>query len=303
MSAVRQSVFSLTLAAAVFAGEAEAEPVALASAKTVSLSTNLMPPLPQMSSPVAYFRRLLLMSPVERNQSLTNKAPEIRARIMAKVREYQALGPDERELRLQATELRWYLTPLMRTPAENRPASLESVPAELRDLVQARLAQWDLLPPSLQQEFLANDQTLRYFARLESKTNSLASTPEQQRIAEQFNQFFELTPEEKQRTLGVLSGAERVEMEKTLKAFDQLPVRQRVLCIRNYAKFTGMTGAERTEFLKNAESWSRMSPTERQAWRDLVARVPLWPPTPAPMAPPLPPSAPQKSARTNMATN
>jgi len=34
------------------------------------------------------------MSPVERNQSLTNRPPEVRARILAKVREYLALGPD-----------------------------------------------------------------------------------------------------------------------------------------------------------------------------------------------------------------
>jgi len=58
------------------------------------------------------------MSPAERNHSLTNRTPEARARILAKVREYQVLGPDERELRLRATELRWYLTPLLRGHAE-----------------------------------------------------------------------------------------------------------------------------------------------------------------------------------------
>ena len=37
---------------------------------------------------------------------------------------------------------------------------------------------------------------------------------------------------------------------------------------------------EQAEFLKNAERWSQMSPAERQAWRDLVANVPQWPPLP-----------------------
>jgi len=83
------------------------------------------PPLPPLApSPVTFFRELLAMSPAERNNSLTNRTPEARARIMAKVREYQKLAPDERELRLRATELRWYLTPLFRTaPADREPSS------------------------------------------------------------------------------------------------------------------------------------------------------------------------------------
>jgi hypothetical protein len=63
-----------------------------------------------------------------------------------------------------------------------------------------------------------------------------------------------------------------------------------------------MNGAERAEFLKNAESWSKMSPRERQTWRDLVSHVPLWPPAPPPVMPPLP-HAPPKIPRANMATN
>ena len=35
---------------------------------------------------------------------------------------------------------------------------------EMGDLVKSRLAQWDLLPPPLQQEFLANEKTLHYLA-------------------------------------------------------------------------------------------------------------------------------------------
>ena len=97
---------------------------------------------------------------------------------------------------------------------------------------------------------------------------------------EQFNQFFELTPAEKSQTLNTLSDAERAAMAQTLAAFEKLPAKQRLQCTRNYAKFTGMSGPERAEFLKNAERWSQMSPKERQSWRDLVAHVPMMPPMP-----------------------
>lgn len=260
--------------------------------------------MPQTQSPVTFFRQLLAMNPVERNNSLTNRLPETRARILAKVHEYQALSPDERELRLRATELRWWLTPLLHTSPINREPRLTQVPDDLRGLVQSRLTQWDLLPPPLQQEFLDNDKALHYFARVETN-NVVAATPEQRQISDQFNQFFEFTPKEKQQTLATLSESERAQMEKTLKTFEQLPPQQRMQCVRNYAKFAGMSNPERAEFLKNAEHWSQMSPQERQSWRDLVAHVPLWPPLPPPSVPAnlMPPMIQPKAYKPSMATN
>jgi hypothetical protein len=269
-------------------------PAPVVSAHTVSTS---MPPQPKLQSPVTFFRQLLALSPAERNAALTNRPPEARAKILAKVREYLALDPDERELRLCATELRWHLTPLMRLAPAERETRLAQVPDDLQDIVKSRLSQWDLLPPPLQQELLANDKPLRYFAAVEA-TNSAALTPEQQKVSAQFNQFFALTPAEKKKTLATLSAPERAAMEKTLKSFENLPPSQRLLCLRNYAKFAEMKPAERTEFLKNAETWSRLSPTERQTWRDLVARVPIMPPMPqANVIPPIMPPMPGKLPR------
>jgi len=303
MTGLRQFILGLAVIATAFSASAQ-NPPAPVPANFSSSTTNLIPLIPRPQSPVNYFRQLLAMSPVERNNSLTNRPPGTRARILAKVREYQMLGPDERELRLRATDLRWWLTPLLRTPPADREARLAQVPEDLQRLVQSRLEQWDLLPPPVQQELLANDHTLHYFARVETTTNTVAASPEQQRMTEQFNQFFELTPAEKQQTLGTLSDAERAQMEKTLKTFDQLPPQKRAQCVRNYTKFAGMSAAERAEFLKNAESWSKLSPKERQAWRDLVTRIPEWPPLPPPVVPPnLIPHTPPTIHRTSMATN
>jgi hypothetical protein len=263
--------------------------------------TNLMPPLPRLQSPVNFFRQLLALTPVERNHLLTNRPPEVRAKILAKVREYQALDPDERELRLRATELRWYLAPLLRVPAADRAAWLAQVPEDLRGLVEARLQQWDLLPPPLQREFLASDQALPYFARVET-THQPAASPESEAVGRQFNRFFELTPAERQQTLKTLSATERAQMEKTLQSFETLSLSQRLTCVRNYAKFAGMSPAERTEFLKNAQKWSQMSPAERQTWRDLVAQAPILPTAPVVPASLLPP-LPQKFSRPSVATN
>jgi len=292
MTRLRTALFCLVAGLVVFTASAQ--------------SPTTPPPLPPMpppaQSPVKIFRDLLVMSPIERRNALTNRPPEARARIMAKVYEYLKLDPSERELRLRATELRWYLTPLFRTAPADRGSRLAQVPGELRGLVESRLAQWDLLPPPVQKEFLDTDRPLHWFAHVEV-TNTVAVSPEAQQIADQFNQFFELTDTEKQQALSTLSDSERAAMEKTLQSFDQLPLQQRLVCMRNYAKFAGMSGPERAEFLKNAEHWSQMSPQERQSWRDLVAHVPQWPPLPGSAGPPLPPNIVPRVAKPSVATN
>lgn len=302
---------------------ATAQPAAGSRQKDLPPAMMIPLPVPQSHSPVDFFRRLLAMTPADRENYLTNKPPEVRARILAKVREYLALGPDERELRLRATELRWYLPPLLHDSPTNREARLAAIPENLRDLVRSRLEQWDALPPGFQKEFLDNERTLHYFTHVDAtntpdnawrhepgkddqaRWNAL-SEGERLKITNQFNQFFELTSGEKQKTLNTLSDAERAQMEKTLQTFGSLPPAQRSQCIHAFTEFANMTPQDRAEFLKNAQRWSQMSPGERQAWRDLVTQVPQWPPLPQSlMIPPLPTPPPkiQPRSRVLVATN
>ena len=268
---------------------------------------SLIPPPPSPPvSPVAMFRRVLDMSRRERENYLTNRPPEIRAALRAKIAEYLAMDPDARELRLRATELRWQLTPLLRLAPADRGPRLALVPEDLAPLVKSRLTEWDQLPADLQAEFLANDRTLHYFA-LVATTNQgpadVAAAAQHEKIAEQFNRFFELTPDEKQKTLKTLSSVEQAQMEKTLQAFGQLPARQRMECLHAFTQFAGLSREERADFLQNAGRWAQMSPAERQTWRDLVDRVPSWPPVPANfLQPPIPPPPPVKP-HPAMATN
>jgi hypothetical protein len=239
------------------------------------------------------------------------------------LREYESLSPDERELRLKATELRWYLMPLMHTPGTNRAAQLALIPEEDRKLVQERIQIWDILPPGVQEELLDQDMTVRYFTRLESSTeeqrqnilNQISperrakleagiqrwrglSEENRQKLLAGFNDFFELTPAEKEKALRTLSDAERRQMERTLASFEKLPREQRIACARSFEKFTGMSLAERQQFLQNAERWRLMSPNERQAWRMLVQNVQHLPPLPPGFSPPsLPTLQPVKTNR------
>ena len=284
-----------------------------------------LPPLPLPRSPISFFRELVAMNAAERKQALTNRSPEGQAQILAKVREYQSLGANDRELRLQVTELRWYLLPLMTAPATNRPAQLAAIPERQRKLVEDRLREWDKLAPGVQKELLENEATLRYLAEIEGRTEQQRremlesisparrkmlekgiarwdsmSGDQRRRTLSRFTQFFELTDPEKEKALKTLSGPERRQLDKTLRTFGSLPPAQRAECIRSFAKFASLSPEERQQFLKNAERWKVMSPGERQAWRELVHKMP--PPFP-PDFPPLPPSTRSPRPAPAVATN
>jgi len=253
------------------------------------------PPEPAaMKSPVAIFRELLLMEPAERTKALADRPEETRKRILAKIREYQSLKPDERELRLKVTELGYYLRQLMRTPATNRAAQVALIPTGYRELVQVRLDKWDSLTPSTQLKLLKNEAAIRSLTELTNggpvstiRSVMLQNTisnwtrlpdKDQKELSENFDYFFQLKPAERQKAIKILSQPERAQIAATLLKFGKLSSDQRAQCIQSFEKLAAMSPKERQQFFKNAERWEMMTPKERDDWRNLVETAPLLPP-------------------------
>ena len=254
-----------------------------APAASLTAPTNSAPlPLQFSKSPVERFRELLVMPTAERSKSMIAYPPERRTQILEKIAEYQSLDPEERESRLQVTELRWYLLPLLNTPATNRAALLAQIPPAVREKVEPRLHRLTVLPPEWRQVLLTNEQVLDYVANANNPDDNLPALAEDQRrkLSESFKKLLELTPTEKAKALRTLSDADRRQMEKTLMAFEKLPPDRRARCVRSFAKFAVLNPAEQQEFLKNAELWSLMSLAERQTWNELVNLVSSLPPLP-----------------------
>lgn len=259
------------------------------------------PPKPMLRSPVDSFRTLLVMPSSERRAQLASRPPEIREKLLAKVQEYLQLTPEERELRLKATELRWYLQPLLKSPATNRAEQLQLVPENLRELVAARISLWDRFPPAVQQIMLTNQVGTDYVVTgIRTNTPPLPMLKIRERLHERYNQLFDLTAVEKEKVLATLSDAERRQMEKTLAAFAQLTPEQRRNCVRSFSRFASMSPDEQQEFLRNVERWSQMTAAERQSWRELVSNAPKIPPLPAltRRLPPLPRHSPPAATHT-----
>jgi len=247
---------------------------------------------------VQFFKELLAMTPAQQLVALSNRPPENRKLILAKVREYRSLSENERRLRLQATELEWYLVPLLKAPATNRAVLLVVVPEEYRKMIQTRLEQWDQLPESVRTNLVARRESIRLYLQMTSghalPTNSvvplrpkveddlakirLMSEADRQNLITLFNQYFDLTPREKQRALQTLSPEDQKQIEKSLSKYKGLTPDQRERCIRSFGEFANMSPAEQQQFLKNAEHWITMTPDQRRAWREVVERVAITPP-------------------------
>ncbi len=288
---------------------AAADKTAPTNSPSPPVSNRILHTLPQrpLKSPVESFRKLLAMTPGEREHFLTNYPTAARERILAKVEEYSILPPDFRELRLQVTELRWYLLPMLKLPLADRAAQLQLIPEPYQKLIATRLEEWDIWPPSLKDEVLEYETTLGRFVgrnaegtpvvqpqmsidELSEKDRLKAeqklarwqqlSPAERQQMFASFQRFFDLSESEKEKTLDVLSEAQRLETEKVLDSIQKKPKSEQEQYLAAFRQFSEMSTQDREQFIKNAERWRAMSPAERQAWRDLEKQLSGMPPLP-----------------------
>ena len=269
----------------------------LVSGVVAQAGTNA-PPARTPASPIAYFRELLAMTEAERVAELAGRPESQRTALLTKVDQYAGMSASDRELRLRATELRYFLMPLMRLSPEESESRLESIPEDIRDLVEGRLVQWNLIPPDFRNQLLENQAALKLFSRMhpDSAPNAdeligqlptplvaemeeefarwqALTSAQRSRLLRGFNNFFQLTPVEQERTLRTLSIEERVAMEKTLRQFDSLPPAQRSACIQGFQQFMLMPPHERAKFMENVDRWQAMSPEDREEWRSVVRRL------------------------------
>lgn len=267
----------------------------------------MVPPLPRKQTPIERFRRLLASTTEERNRNLAKATPEAKSLILAKLAEFEKLRPDERELRLRVAQLQESLLPILQAKPADREALLADSVPEDQPLLVERLKAWDQLTAEARQEILDSNRRFSWFARLDPNETQqwdkvvTQSAPavrlqvvqqldlwkalpaeDRTRRATGYQQFFELSRDERSQALHVLSPTEQQQMEKALADFRSLTAADRTDCIAGYKKFSGLTPAEREQFLRNVTKWQAMTPAERLTWRRMVVLAHQRPPAPIP---------------------
>lgn len=270
-----------------------------------------VPPLPPPpKSPIQFFRELLGASAAGRDKLLEDKSSEHRLVIQKSLRVYDVLAADEREVRLRTMELRYHFNFVLRGPATNRAERVKTLPDLYRQPVTDRLAYWDKLSPDVQKQLLEYELVLRIsgtrtnvpITGLSANMYQWQSLPESRRrqIEVSFARIFEMTEAERAAAIDAaarqFTPAEREQMEGAMKVFRALPRDQRDRALGGFQRFTQLSAEEKRQFFRSAELWEKMSPAERQKWRELVAKLPPMPPVPPGFGdPPLPPMPPLPS--------
>ena len=261
-------------------------------------------------NPVTVFRKLLAMRTDARTSELAAKPARLREVLTTRLREYDTLTPAEREARLRATELRFYLNPLLTTIPATRTATLATVPGSIRQLVEERLAAWDKLPAEIQREVLTNERLLQAMTRPavpnafpplppglvptvpDNVTHWQAlDTKQREQLLDNFTHYFRLDERAKTKVVAALPEPKRAEAARALSEFEQLTADERAACLTALKKLGQMTQAEQAQFYANAEQWQKMPESERAAWRKVVVEFPPLPPGAG--MPPLPPGFPE----------
>ncbi len=265
---------------------------------------------PGERNPVAVFRTLLAMRTDARSTELAAKPTRLREVLTIRLREYDTLTPAEREARLRATELRYYLNPLLTTIPATRATQLAAVPDSLRPLVTERLAAWDKLPAEIQREIFTNEKLLQAMTR-PSAAGAFPPLPpglvpavpdnvsqwqnldarQREQLLDNFTHYFRLDDRAKMRVVAALPEPKRAEATRTLDQFEQLPAGERAACLTALKRLGQMPQAEQAQFYANAEQWQKMPESERAAWRKVVIEFPPLPPGAG--LPPLPPGFPE----------
>lgn len=297
----------------------------------------LPPPPPLPTSPVATFRHLLSLPDTERANALAARPQRQREFLQTRLAAYEALPSEVREERLRATDLYWHLQQLIRRAPSERATLLAAAPADLQPILRLRLSFWDRLPLEDRTVLLENESTLRYLAQMrtssppplptnapsaDSTTAAVAAAPavplrvqaelarlsqfaatDLDRIQENWHRFFEGSAPRREQALQDMPAQERRDMEQVLERFRRLNPAQRRACVDSFARLATMAPAERSEFLRQAERWGALPATERQAWRQIVNKLPLFPPLPpGANEPPLPVAPAPRRVATNGAT-
>lgn len=263
-----------------------------------------VPPLPDLppsplthpsvfKSPLEFFRKLLVMDASQRQVALAKRSDASRKVLERKLDEYDAMAPGLRELKLQATELRFYLHPLLTLPARQREISVAHIPEKFSALVKTRLEQWDMLAAETRREIVEKEWMLHAVLRYGPKFTAVAVaqnlpaaeaerltrqlhaweslSPEKRRqMIHQFNGFFSLNTGEQEDVLARLPEYQRVKVFATIEEIQVLPEAKRQECLDALQRFAGMSPVQRIAFFSNAAQWRQLSDLEQKSWRTVV---------------------------------
>jgi hypothetical protein len=254
-------------------------------------------------SPVEKFRLLLEASSSELNSELDAYPEETRSRISVKIEEYRKLSVEKRRQKLTATELRWYLPPLLNADQVTRDFHLRKLEPGLAEVIHQRLMTWDSLPEDLKSSSSKSNLIIGHLSKApsinpplptpsapgtvttapslptdpgNSVSEDLADPVSQERL-QRLKAYFEMNQEAKNATLKDASLMSDSIFMSRLKWLETMPEQLRERVLSHLIRFQELSVEEKKAFGKSIKTWNRLPQPEKQALRNLVKKTPPFP--------------------------
>ena len=262
-------------------------------------------------SPVEKFRLLLEASSSELNSELDTYPEETRSRIRLKITEYRKLSVEKRRQKLVATELRWYLPPLLNVDQETRDLHLKKLEPILANVIYQRLLTWDTLPEDLKSSSSKSSLIIGHLSKAPSlnpplpnpsasgtlasaaqpssqNTPSLpgapgnsgsvkASNPVSEERLQRLQAYFGMSQEAKNATLKDASLMSDSIFMSRLNWLETMPEQLWERVLSHLIRFQELSAEEKKAFGQSIKTWNRLPQAEKQAMRNLVKRTPPFP--------------------------
>ena len=249
-------------------------------------------------SPVDFFRGLLSMSVEQRLDVLSDRRPNERTAILAKVREYERLSADVREKRLWQTEFHYFFHGLRSLDRSEREIALQAIEDPMKSRLWIGFQLWDGLDLESRDALIQERRAVTYLLTRVHELSALEEEPEANdvRIGSVTNvdagavslsraiqdleathrkllEDFDVLAEQ----VGPMSAEEEAQLRVLVEAFVSLPQQKRDETFRTVLELAESSEGERQAFVQEALRWREISPEERAKWRYIATQLPPMP--------------------------
>ncbi len=251
----------------------------------LGLSLALAIETPRTASPISHFRQLLELNTQQREAIILRQEPSTRRILERKLEEYASLSEGEKEFRLFATELHFYLEPMI-----GRDSSIEKIPADrIPDSIIPHLRTamdfWNQLPVSQRDLLLSKKKAITYLITLTYSSARLSAiVPEQSDEWESLNRFLALSLDKQKAFLNSYGLAGNTRIVQVLEKMASLSADQRDRSVHALTCYLSFPPAMKDRFMDGVHTWNSMKPTERTVWRQIADRYPRVKPAPLPFS-------------------
>lgn len=279
-------------------------PFAILSLAGVSLTASIQVHsiLNQKASPVANFRTLLTMDPLQRQQIVNRQDPNTQQIIRQKLDEYASLSPSEMEFRLLTTEIHFYLEPLLADHAHYLDISEVEIPANIQPHLAMAVDFWNKLPASQKDLLLSQKKAVAYLITLAHSSQRIAAvTPDTSTDWHSIHNFLELPLERQLNFLQDNNLNSSPVISDLLKKIEGLGPVEKTQCIHALVCYLSFPETMRERFANGLSLWKALEPGDRAVWREIARKYPKIEPISRASAPQIPsyppfPVVPEKSS-------